>query len=360
MKEENNEIFQKKELDELIIENEEIQNFDNVLDWDKFKWKKDMVEKEGRMISCYDSLYIPGTVFHGKEFNYDTDVNQMKIINISGEVKSLIMYCKSIIRDKFRNMLFDVFPVIIVKNHYDGSNHYFGELKSAGKANIIDKYLEKYKSLENEISYKVSYYGKDLDNYTFRIQPKDERYYEMFIIGGIEAAKNISFNTFLYNFKQLQESDLLVEKLIQKVYDEVVYPAFFLKKNVYIPDLNDDDDGDFTDFDAIPKDKLKKDDEPIMIDIYGFNPFEEVVIKDPINLRNYELSGNTGGCSSAGISIICLKTGNKVELRTKEHYDTCIELYKEEGDIKLKEEALKSNYISRKNLLKIEKYFGLP
>jgi len=179
----------------------------------------------------YNTAYIPGTFFSAREIDH-----MDQIVVIDGIIKSGMMYCYSLIEERFYDDLMQVYPTIFVKPHSEKSFKKIENndiLESTHKQKSMGKEEERQNRIKNFFSCYVNILenlAEELapyESYTFRIEKKCEiTDVEVFVVGGVEAAEKIHFKTFMKNFVELQESPLWLDKVVDKVYSSIVKKCF--------------------------------------------------------------------------------------------------------------------------------------
>jgi len=215
--------------------------FNNIKDWDEDnfhfqeksrkeaideqrKWQKKRGEKLTKKykVKNYTSLYMIGNWFRAIE---KVEYSQRKSF-LYGQIESASSYVFIEVLEKLEDIINTKYPSILAKPYgtamfesIPNSKHskladY--ETRAAGKEkellqaeNILRNLHEK---IENDVLDRIKPYS----GYTFRKYSEGSKYDQLdnFIIGGFEAAKDISFKTFFHDFYKRRQPVEVLDNLI--------------------------------------------------------------------------------------------------------------------------------------------------
>jgi len=199
--------------------------YKNILDWDKKEWK---YQKEHKTLlpKKYKNVYFPGEFFRAIETNF---LGKEEVID--GLIISSTFYIYKEIELLFYRKLDLLIPTITVipegksfLEKSEDSNNYImeGELRCAGlckeRKKIIRSFMSQYVYLIDYINRNT----KEIESYSFRKETEESFDIDNFIIGGKKVAKKIRLKTFLKDFKENQQSIILLENIAKIIFKEKV------------------------------------------------------------------------------------------------------------------------------------------
>ena len=147
-----------------------------------------------------------------------------------GQLESARIYVSLNAYEKLEDYIDSIYPTIYIRKYgtkmfeptenkklYKMTDF---ELRSAGNEERRLQMTKKLQELYPEIEDMAIKLLKPYKGYTFRKYSKTPRYemLDLFIIGGFEAAENISFKTFFLDFVERQQPVEYLDKLVEVIY----------------------------------------------------------------------------------------------------------------------------------------------
>ena len=234
-----------------INENENIFNYKNILEWDNEWWNfqkshtdyKNMKTKYQKKwwkhnFSEYKNLYMNGDWFRWIE-KKDWSSKEDKGYMIYGVLEGLHSHISLKISDLIDKRIDKEYPNMFYSNFREPmfkkikNSKYFTMKKSSYRAGGFEKELKKLQTLKIENFYKIeeiiSEKIKPYSSYTFTLweyhdYKNSEKIWDgvkLMLVGGFEAAENISFKTFLDDFYEKEQPYGIVENLIEEIYSDI-------------------------------------------------------------------------------------------------------------------------------------------
>ena len=203
---------------------DKIFKYKNLKEWDKENYE--FQKKHKTMVrENYDELYMPGDWFRALELN---DFGKRELTY--GQLESARSYVTLNAYEKLSDYIEYLYPSIHVRKYgtkmfeptedkkYSQLTDF--EIRSAEneeKRKLIEKKLREFSNNIEETAISLL---KPYKKYTFRKYSNKPRHdmLDKFIIGGFEAAENISFKTFFHNFVENQQPVEYLDKLIEIIY----------------------------------------------------------------------------------------------------------------------------------------------
>ena len=202
----------------------DIFKFDNLKEWDFLNYE--FQKKHGTLLrDTYDTLYMPGDWFRALELDSFGKRNLTY-----GQLESARSYILSSVIDKLQEVIDSIYPVIYIipygektfKPTKDKKAYTMTELetRSCGNEKVRDALMTKLISLTEKIEEDIIKRLKPYEGYTFRKYSEGPRHkmLDIFIIGGFEAAENISFKTFFKDFVERQQPVEYLDKIIDRIF----------------------------------------------------------------------------------------------------------------------------------------------
>jgi hypothetical protein len=236
------------EVGRLDEKKETIFDYKNLYEWDKKWWefqkaslidvKNETKYKKWYEVNYkeYNTLYMQGEWFRWIEEEICcSETNETMYYGILEGLKSYIVTeiterIDKWINKKIPNQSYKPYQEDLFKETDDGMYEMAKmEIRAGGKEKQLELlkeiYRENFPEIEEEIIIKI----KPYENYTFSIIKYDEFKKEetienalkYIIIGGLEAAKNISFKSLLKDTYKLEQPYGIVENLIERIWKEV-------------------------------------------------------------------------------------------------------------------------------------------
>lgn len=238
----------KKEFDyfsiiEYGISSEDIfEKYKNIKEWDleNYLFQK---EHETMVRDEYDSLYLSATLFRAIEKQEFSDNKEL----IYGNLESARSYIFEKIYRKLEKEIQNKYPYIYVQSYKEptfkkikGKKLYEmadTELRAGGKEKELSDIKKRLRELYNNIEDDIVFELNKFSGYTFKKYGKGSRFdrLDTFIVGGFEAAENISFKTFFNDFYlRLQPIELLKKptKKILKKYKKILFSKKDISNNI--------------------------------------------------------------------------------------------------------------------------------
>jgi len=203
--------------------NENIFSFKNIKDWDYDNW---VFQKEaGTLVrDNYDQLYMTDTWFRARPKEELRNKREF----IYGNLVSARGYILDKVYEKLEESIERKYPCIYVRKYgtpmfqkiKNSKYSTFSETEKrcAGKekerSDLDKKLISIYKNIEDTIIQNL----KPYEGYTFKETP--DKQYDMYnyIIGGFEAAENISFKTFFKDFQEKEQPVQVLKNIAENVY----------------------------------------------------------------------------------------------------------------------------------------------
>jgi len=243
------------EITEIGHSDENIFKFKNLIKWDiknydfqeksreegtdeQIKWQKKRGEEEiseRYLAKDYNKLYMPGDWFRALELTTFGRGDKRKLVY--GHLESAQSYVYIQILENIQDEIDKVYPYIYARPYgvsmfedIEGSKYSRmtdTEKRAAGKEKELEKVEKKLQSLWEKIEVDVELSIEDYSGYTFR-KYSDKPLYDhldFFIIGGLDAAENITFKTFFRDFYEriqpVEVLDIIIKELTEK-YTKVI------------------------------------------------------------------------------------------------------------------------------------------
>ena len=243
------------------LDKKSIFDYKNLYEWDKEWWKfqkASLIEVKNNEkykkwyevnYKNYNTLYMQSEWFRWiEEEKCCNKTNEIMYYGILEGLKSYITTeiterIDKWINKKIPNQSYKPYQEDLFKEREDGMYEMIGmETRAARKEKQLEIlkeiYREKFPKIEKKIIKKIKQY----ENYTFSTIKYDEFKKEetienalkYIIIGGLEAAKNISFKSLLKDSYKLEQPYGIVENLIENIWKEVKkkYLKKWLKESV--------------------------------------------------------------------------------------------------------------------------------
>lgn len=226
---------------------ETIFDYSNLYEWDKKWWKfqknsltelrKDKKYSKWHNINFkhYDDLYMQGDWFRWMQREEYKDKPEMVYGLIQGlrEYVTLAINEKidEVINKKYPNMYHREYntPIFVKEKGSKYSRMAKSEIRAGGFENELDKLnklkREKFYKIEKLIKKRIKKYSNytftkwDFPDYKTDVGIEDGT--KILIIGGLEAAKNISFKSLLKDVHNLEQPIGIVDNLIEEIFKEV-------------------------------------------------------------------------------------------------------------------------------------------
>jgi len=196
--------------------------YKNLVSWDKRAWT--FQKKHGTVVQdTYESLYMPGDWFRIIERNEFKKKNL-----VYGQIESARMYILDQVTTALDNHLDKKIPFIFVTPYGedlftpldDGSDLLTmnsPDKRSAGREKEREALEKDLRDIYPTIEKDVLDALKPLSSFTFR--KRDDRFdgLDLFIFGGLAAAKGTSFKTFLKDFVEKEQPIEILDPLIARL-----------------------------------------------------------------------------------------------------------------------------------------------
>jgi len=211
-----------------------IMKFKNIKDWD-YKEYKFQKKHHTAVRPVYDQLYMPGSWFRVLELN---DFGKRELTY--GSLESARSFLFQLVFEKLNDLIDLKYPYIHVRPYgtkmfektedkrFSIMTSY--ETRACGFEKERKELEKKLFELYNEIDDTIVSMLKPYQGYTFRKYSDTPKYdmLDSFIIGGFEAAEDISFKTFLKDFTKRQQPVEYLERIGEQIYRK--YKKRLLKK----------------------------------------------------------------------------------------------------------------------------------
>lgn len=220
--------------------NRPLHKYENIKEWDKrnFDFQEKWIKKENKRRrkwqiekgkqpdpvyekKGYENLYINGDWFRLlKKRKYG------KRQLIYGMLESAYMHILVRVSEELGELIDKEIPSLIIdasheKDEKTGLTKVEFETRAAGREKELNELREKKRKLDEVLKVDVQNSIKDIGGYTFIKEDSDKiNGLDIYVIGGTDAAENMSFKTFVKDFEQREQPfkilDNKVEILVNK------------------------------------------------------------------------------------------------------------------------------------------------
>lgn len=214
-----------------------IHKYKNLMEWDKRnfdfqeKWRKKdhkKMRQNNPELPKYEKARYTDLYMRGDWFRLLEKQTYGKRKLVYGSLESANSYVFSAILDRLEEEVSKEIPILIVQKNRErdkktGLIRVEIETRTGGRDKELAELNKRREEAQEDIFEDVLEELKGMENWTFKKEEEPDRKDELnyhYIIGGIEAAREISFRNFLKEFEKREQPIGILDNIIEKLFKE--------------------------------------------------------------------------------------------------------------------------------------------